>query len=127
MSHTFYLQSKTRLIPLKLELALTPFERAYGLMNRTRLDELHGMLFVYPEPRHDLSVWMKNTLIPLDVLFLDSDGYVQCIRQGAPHDETSLSCYVTPSKYMLELPLGTCNRYRINTGDRLVLRDSFIN
>lgn len=71
-----------------VELADDDAERARGLMHRESLPQSAGMLFVYPAPRV-AGFWMKNTLIPLDMLFLDSSGTVTHIHNEAiPHDET---------------------------------------
>jgi uncharacterized membrane protein (UPF0127 family) len=65
-----------------VELADDPAERAQGLMYRTQLATSRGMLFVYPEPGEP-KFWMKNTLIPLDMLFLTPEGRVQHVRENA--------------------------------------------
>lgn len=73
-----------------IELADDPEERATGLMHRETLPQSAGMLFVYPSPRL-AGFWMKNTLIPLDMLFLDATGTVRKIHHMAkPLDETPI-------------------------------------
>lgn len=73
-----------------MELALTPAEQARGLMHRSSLSDTGGMLFVYPRPQRS-SFWMKNTLIPLDMIFLAPDGRVAHVHENAiPHDETPI-------------------------------------
>lgn len=73
-----------------VEIADTPAERSRGLMYRESLDQGAGMLFLYPEPRA-VSFWMKNTAVPLDIMFIDAQGYVQKIAYRAhPFDETPL-------------------------------------
>lgn len=73
-----------------VELADTPQERARGLMNRESLPASHGMLFVYEKPQR-ASFWMKNTLIPLDMIFMDRKGRVTRIHENAvPLDQTAI-------------------------------------
>ena len=70
----------------RVELADTEAERATGLMNRERLARSAGMLFVYARPQ-SVGFWMKNTLIPLDMIFMDATGTVRRVKHEAqPHD-----------------------------------------
>lgn len=74
----------------RVELADTEQARAEGLMFRAKLPRFSGMLFVYPRPQR-ASFWMKNTLIPLDMLFMDESGIVQHIHHRAvPGDLTPI-------------------------------------
>ena len=73
-----------------VEIADDEAERATGLMHREQMATAAGMLFVYPSPR-SLAFWMRNTLIPLDMLFIDPQGVVQHIHHNAvPLDETPI-------------------------------------
>lgn len=73
-----------------VELADTPEERATGLMHRESMPASAGMLFVYEAPTRAM-FWMKNTLIPLDMIFMDATGRVTAIHSDAiPHDETPI-------------------------------------
>lgn len=75
---------------LSVELADDPDERAKGLMYRPSLPSASGMLFVYEAPQRAL-FWMKNTLIPLDMIFADAEGRVLQVHEGArPLDETPI-------------------------------------
>jgi len=74
----------------RVEVADSPAERSQGLMHRESLPRQAGMLFVYEEPQ-PVSFWMKNTLIPLDMLFIGADGVVRRVHENAtPLDETPI-------------------------------------
>ena len=74
-----------------VEIADTPAERAQGLMHRETLPQSSGMLFIYGRPQH-LAFWMRNTLIELDMVFIDPEGIVRHIHHRAqPLDETPIS------------------------------------
>ena len=98
----------------RVELAVTPEERARGLMFREQMSSGAGMFFVFeaPGPR---SFWMKNTLIPLDILYLNPDGRVQAIRTGKPQDTTSLPGGDNV-QYVLEINGGLAARMGIAPG-----------
>lgn len=73
-----------------VEIADDPAERSLGLMNRSSMARSHGMLFIYERPQH-ARFWMKNTLIPLDMIFLDAQGRVTRVHENAvPLDETPI-------------------------------------
>jgi uncharacterized membrane protein (UPF0127 family) len=72
----------------RVEIADTEAERAQGLMHRESMAASAGMLFVFPKPQR-VGFWMKNTLIPLDMIFMDAGGTVRRIgHEAQPHDET---------------------------------------
>ncbi|WP_142850638.1 DUF192 domain-containing protein [Telmatospirillum sp. J64-1] len=102
-----------------VELALTPEQRAQGLMFRRELAEDHGMLFDFGSER-TIHMWMKNTLIPLDMLFLSEEGRVI----GLAERTEPLSLEVIsggPARYVLELAGGTAERLGLRPGDRMSL------
>lgn len=101
---------------LSLELAQSPQARAKGLMHRESLCDDCGMLFVYRQPRF-LSMWMKNTRIPLDVAFVDEEGRILVIKSMQPHDLTPVDSE-GPAIYAWEMNQGWFEANNIQVGDR---------
>ena len=100
------------------ELALTPSEHSQGLMYRKELGADRGMLFVFPELTQT-SFWMKNTLIPLDIVFIGSDKKIVSIVENAvPQTETPRSAE-GPFLYVLEIEGGRSRALGIQAGDRV--------
>lgn len=103
----------------KIEMAITPDERSRGLMNREVLAPDAGMLFDYGRPRH-VSFWMKDTLIPLDMLFIKADGSIARIAKRT----IPLSLAAVPSgepvRAVLEVIGGTADRLGIGPGDTII-------
>ncbi len=98
-----------------VEIAATAESRARGLMWRTSLDAGKGMLFVFPVEDH-LGFWMKNTLIPLDMIFIGADRrIVGIVKNAEPKTLTSRSVG-RPSKYVLEVPGGWSDRIGLKVG-----------
>jgi len=99
-----------------IELALTPEQQEQGLMFRRSLPADAGMLFDFGETR-DASFWMRNTLIPLDMLFIDAGGHVADIHEHAvPLSEDPIESKV-PVRAVLEVNGGTVSRLGIKLGD----------
>lgn len=89
---------------IEAEVAATPSHRQLGLMNRSAMPPQHGMLFVFPvDGIH--CMWMKNTLIPLSVAFLDRQGRILNIEDMQPHQEDN-HCAARPARYALEMNQG---------------------
>lgn len=102
----------------RVELAQTSKEQAKGLMFRTQLGPDEGMLFPR-NPPSPARFWMKNTVIPLDLLFIAPDGRIANIAANAkPYDETGLPS-AGPVKAVLELPGGRAAELGIAGGDRV--------
>jgi len=100
----------------KIEIALTPQDQAKGLMHRTQLDEDAGMLFYFGEETEH-SFWMKNTLIPLDMLFIKADGTIHHIHENAvPQDLTSIPSR-GPVAAVLEINGGMAAKLGIKEGN----------
>ena len=102
-----------------VEIADDEAERAQGLMNRDRLGSGSGMLFVYDAPS-DVAFWMKNTLIPLDMIFLDDAGRVTRVHENAvPGDLTPIP---GPPETLLVLEIKGGLAARLGLGEGAVLR-----
>jgi uncharacterized membrane protein (UPF0127 family) len=101
-----------------VETALTPEDQARGLMFRESLPRMAGMLFVYDEER-ELGFWMRNTLIPLDMIFADATGRVVRVHENAePLDETVIRSG-EPALAVLEINGGMAADLGIGPGDEL--------
>lgn len=99
-----------------VELALTPEQQQIGLMNRTSMDENAGMLFMF-EGEAERSFWMKNTLIPLDLIFIKKDGRIARIHENSiPQDLTPMLSY-EPVAAVLEINGGMAEKLNIFEGD----------
>lgn len=111
-------------VPVVVEVVSTPAEIERGLMYRKSLDDGRGMLFVFADETIH-SFWMKNTLIPLDMLFIARDGpgagrIVGIHENATPLSEAPISVG-KPSTYVLEVPGGWSKRVGVRTGDRITL------
>ncbi|QYK43348.1 MAG: DUF192 domain-containing protein [Paracoccaceae bacterium] len=106
------------LVRFGVELAMTPAEQARGLMFRESLARSAGMLFVYPRPQR-ASFWMRNTLIPLDMIFAGPDGVVRHVHANAvPRDETPIHGG-EGVKAVLEINGGLAARLGITPGTQM--------
>ncbi|ORE90570.1 DUF192 domain-containing protein [Aurantimonas sp. 22II-16-19i] len=112
------LHTKSGEHPVMVELALTPKDREVGLMNRPEMPADQGMLFRFDETRI-VAMWMKNTLIPLDMLFIDDAGKVVTIKTNAQPLSLDVIPSGQPVRYVLELNGGAAARYDVAIGDRL--------
>jgi uncharacterized protein len=99
-----------------VEIADTDLTRERGLMFRQRLPEGHGMLFDFGEPR-PVSMWMKNTYIPLDMLFIRADGSIAYIAENTVPKSLDTIGITEPVLAVLELPAGTVRKKDIRAGD----------
>lgn len=102
----------------EVEIADTPERQTLGLMYRTALPETKGMLFVHPDER-ELAMWMRNTYIPLDMVFIRADGTVHRIEaRTEPLSERTISSD-GPVLAVLELAGGVAERLGLKPGDRV--------
>jgi len=102
-----------------VELARSPEQRAQGLMFRRSLPEMSGMLFVYGK-EWEVSMWMKNTIIPLDMVFIKKDGRIVTIAERTIPQSLATISSMQPVAGVLELNGGTAARLGIRRGDRVL-------
>jgi len=107
-----------------VEIASNEEDRRRGLMFRRSLPEMGGMVFVFPE-QSEHHFWMKNTLIPLDMLFVDETGRILgCVENAEPLSTRSRGV-TGESRMVLEVNGGWCSRHGIAPGDRLRLEGTY--
>lgn len=102
-------------VPIDVEIAENDHDRQRGLMFRTQMPEMHGMIFVFAE-KDDHSFWMHNTCISLDMLYIDEDGLIVGIEEATPtlkDDTFSVGCQ---SKYVLEVNGGWTRSHGVKAG-----------
>jgi len=113
---TVVLNTKTGNPTVNVEVVDTPETRRVGLMFRNFLPENDGMLFLFHKNR-DIAMWMKNTYLPLDLLFIDEDGVVKCLFKNAePLSLTQMTCD-TKTAAVLEINAGKIDEWGVFTGD----------
>jgi uncharacterized protein len=106
---------------IQVELATDDASRQHGLMMRTTLAADHGMLFVFPH-NDPQAFWMKNTLIPLDILYFDTDRRLVSMQLNVPPcraDPCPTYPSEAPARYVLELSAGSAQRMGVQRGDEL--------
>ena len=102
---------------LKVEVAATDEQRMQGLMYREKLGADDGMLFIFDEPAYQ-AMWMKNTLIPLSVAFIDAQGTILSIHDMEPKTlDTHMSA--GPSVYAIETNKGWFAAKKLKAGDKV--------
>lgn len=106
-------------VPVRVEIADTDAERHTGLMGRTALAEDAGMLFVFDQEQ-TFSFWMRDTLIPLSVAYIDAEGRIVGIQDMQPLDET-LHPSSEPAQYALEVNQGFFEARGVTVGDSVEL------
>jgi len=107
----------------EVEIANSPDERSLGLMNRPHLEEDKGMLFIFEEPKKHY-FWMKNTLIPLDIIWLNQNQEIIYVNENTPPCVTQTCESYGPdedSKYVLEINGGEFQKQNMNLGQVLTI------
>lgn len=111
-------RSENSSVSFVTEVVDSPETRAFGLMNRETLGRFAGMLFVYDEPQ-SMHFWMRNTLIPLDMIFIDAQGVVQYVHENAiPLDETTIFGG-NAIQYVFEINAGLADLLEIGVGTQV--------
>jgi len=104
--------------PIDVEMAVDPKEKELGLMFRTELADTRGMLFPYGAPQ-EVTMWMHNTYIPLDMVFIRADGTVHRIERAAEPLSDRIISSEGPVSAVLEMAGGATERIGLKPGDRV--------
>lgn len=115
------IRTQKDMITYHVELAVTPQEQRKGLMHRQTLPDKHGMLFLFHAPRV-ARMWMKNTLIPLDMIFFDEKGIVTSVHHNARPEDTAIISSMQPVAGVLEINATEAQQYSIEQGSVLDLQ-----
>ena len=118
---TFTSKKGEFLTKIDIEIAETEEKQMQGLMYREQMKENHGMLFIFDRDDYRY-FWMKNTVIPLDMIFVNFNFKIVTIRKNAkPYDLNSYAS-TAPAKYVVEVNAGFCDKYGIKVGDKISFR-----
>ncbi len=115
---TLEIASKNGVHVFSVEMAVTPEEHAKGLMYRKEVPEGYGMLFDFGQEQQ-LSFWMKNTYVSLDIIFIRGDGRILRIAENTEPLSEKLIPSGGPAKAVLEVVAGTARKLGIAPGDRV--------
>ena len=103
---------------IEVEIADSITSRARGLMYRKELGENHGMLFIFSSSSKR-SFWMKNTTIPLDMIFIDEHQTIVGIVENATPETTTARAVDSSSRYVLEVNGGFCQKHQVPVGSKV--------
>jgi uncharacterized protein len=115
---TLEIVTKTGVHVFSVEMATTEKEKETGLMYRKELPDGKGMLFDF-SPEQQISMWMKNTYISLDMIFIRADGRILRIAENTEPESTRIISSGGLAKGVLEVVAGTARKYGIAPGDRV--------
>ncbi|PYE89675.1 DUF192 domain-containing protein [Phyllobacterium leguminum] len=115
-AHPLVFQTAKGKVSLDVEIADTDSERMQGLMNRTDFPENRAMLFTFDETR-PITMWMKNTPLPLDMVFIAQNGRIAAIRENTEPFSEAIISSIAPVKYVVELRAGAAKRLGLAIGD----------
>ncbi|MBI2658319.1 DUF192 domain-containing protein [Candidatus Woesearchaeota archaeon] len=126
-SNEIYIDNGKNLIKINAEIADDNNERANGLMFREGLDENDGMLFVFDEEKAQ-TFWMKNTLMPLDIIFINEELEIVDIKYAVPclQDPCPLYKSSRPATYVLEVGGNFTAKKGIDIGDKILLNEKVL-
>ena len=117
-----FIKGNDTLVNLDVELAESDYEHQTGLMHRDSMNLKQGMLFIYKDERPRPTFYMKNTQIPLDLIYINSDHQVVEINKNAkPYDENPIGAK-QPAQYVLEVNAGFANQFNITDSLRVSFR-----
>lgn len=106
------------IIKINIEIAETDGEREQGLMNRSFMSNNQGMLFLF-DVEQPQNFWMKNTIIPLDIIYVNSKKEIVSIAENTtPFSEATIPSHY-PAQYVIEVNAGFCAQYLIKAGTRV--------
>lgn len=103
---------------IRIEVADSDEKKQVGLMFRTSLDDGYGMLFPYPKPQ-EISMWMRNTYVSLDMVFIRADGIVHRVERNTEPMSEKIIASNGPAAAVLELKAGAAAHYQIGPGSKV--------
>lgn len=103
---------------IDIEIADNDYERQLGLMNRNKMEANQGMLFIFPQ-QESLSFWMRNTLIPLDMIFVNDQKKIVTIDKDTKTLSDQSYSSSEPAKYVVEVSAGYTDKHNIKVGDKI--------
>ena len=115
------IETKSGPVLLNVEVADTEAKREQGLMFRRSLSDDHGMIFLF-DGEHEITMWMKNTYIPLDMIFIGNDWRIRHIAYDAEPFSTDVISSMRPASRVLEIGAGQAKKLGVSVGDRVVLQ-----
>ena len=113
-AEVYFLKHNDTIKTIDVELAQSDYEQQTGLMHRSSMKMNQGMLFIYPDERPRPTFYMKNTRIPLDLIYINADKQIVEINKNAkPYDENPIRAE-QPAQYVLEVNAGFADQYKMS-------------
>lgn len=117
-SLTFYKADGQLVKQIDIEVAATEAEKAQGLMNRSWMEETQGMIFLFDKEQRQ-SFWMRNTIIPLDIMFVAADNRIVNIAKNTQPFSDKPIPSTGPAQYVVEVVAGFSDKYGLASGDSI--------